>query len=180
MAYRSDRAFSFIQALLESITSMEITFRNPVPGDIGWLISTHGELYSEQFNFDSNFEIDIARKVIGFLESNEKFNQIWIAQAGTERVGSIAISSRQDQTSFINFLLVRKEYWGRGIAKQLMDKVIQHSREFNKNPVRLETYSCLKDARHLYRKYGFEPYEVRPNVEKYGQSFDQEFWEKRL
>ena len=159
---------------------MKITLRNPVPGDIGWLISIHGELYSEQFNFDSNFEIDIAKKVLGFLENNAIFNKIWIAQAGTERVGSIAISLRENQTSFINFLLVKIEYWGCGIAKQLMDTVINHSQKFNINSIRLETYSCLKDARNLYKKYGFEPYEVRPNVEKYGQSFDQEFWKKSL
>lgn len=159
---------------------MKITLRNPVPGDIGWLISIHGELYAEQFNFDSNFEIDIAKKLIGFLESKDQFNQIWIAEADKERIGSIAISLRQDQTSFINFLLVKREYRGYGIARELMDKVIHHSREFNINSIRLETYSCLKDARNLYKKYGFEPYDVRPNLEKYGQSFDQEFWEKRL
>lgn len=159
---------------------MNITFRNPIPGDIGWLVSVHGELYAEQFKFDSNFEIDIAKKVVGFLENNAKFNNIWIAQAGTERVGSVAISLKQDQTSFINFLLVKKEYRRYGIAKQLMDEVIYHSRELNINLLRLETYSCLKDARNLYKKCGFEPYEVRQNVEKYGQSFDQEFWEKRL
>ena len=159
---------------------MKITLRNPVPGDIGWLISIHGESYAEQFNFDSNFEVHIAKKVIGFLENDAKFNKIWIAETGTERVGSIAISLRQNQTSFINFLLVKREYRGHGIAKQLMDKVIYHSQKFNINSIRLETYSCLKDSRNLYKKYGFEPYEVRPNLEKYGQSFDQEFWEKRL
>jgi ribosomal protein S18 acetylase RimI-like enzyme len=159
---------------------MKITLRNPVPGDIGWLISIHGELYAEQFNFDSNFEVDIAKKVVGFLENSAKFNKIWIAQVGTERVGSIAISLRQNQTAFINFLLVKREYRGYGIAKQLMDKAIYHSQKFNINLIRLETYSCLKDARNLYKKYGFEPYDVRPNLEKYGQSFDQEFWERRL
>lgn len=49
---------------------MKITLRNPVPGDIGWLISIHGELYAEQFNFDLNFEIDITKKVVGFLEND--------------------------------------------------------------------------------------------------------------
>ncbi len=61
-----------------------------------------------------------------------------------------------------------------------MEKVIHHSQEFNIRSIRLETYSCLKDARDLYKKYGFEPYDIRSNLEKYGQSFDQEFWEKKL
>ncbi len=159
---------------------MEITIRNPVPGDIGWLISIHGASYSEQFNFNSTFEVDIAKKVVGFLEKQCEFNKIWIAQAGHDRVGSIAVSLTQNQAAFINFLLVKKEFRGYGIARQLMEKVIHHSQEFNIRSIRLETYSCLKDARDLYKKYGFEPYDIRSNLEKYGQSFDQEFWEKKL
>ncbi|EKE05303.1 MAG: hypothetical protein ACD_19C00364G0004 [uncultured bacterium] len=52
---------------------MEITLRSPIPGDIGWLISMHGHLYSEQFNFDSNFEIDIAKKIISFFDITKQF-----------------------------------------------------------------------------------------------------------
>lgn len=60
---------------------MEILLSNPFPGDIGRLISIHGQLYAEQFNFDSKFEMDIAKKVITFLAASHDFNRLWIAIA---------------------------------------------------------------------------------------------------
>lgn len=159
---------------------MEIILRNPVPGDIGWLISMHGKLYAEQFEFDSNFERDIAKKVIAFLEKQNSFNMLWIATMSDEPIGSIAVSLRPDQTAFINFLLVKTEYRGCGVAKTLMDKVISHCKDHNVALLCLETYSCLESARNLYKKYGFTLSTKNGAVEMYSQSFDQEFWEKRF
>ncbi len=159
---------------------MEIILSNPSPGDIGWLISIHGQLYAEQFNFDSKFEMDIAKKVINFLEASDDFNRLWIAITDNKRVGSIAVSLKPDRTAFVNFLLVKTEYRGYGIAKTLLDKVISHTKDNDLKAIRLETYSCLENARRLYDKYGFAIYKKNATVKKYGQSFDQEFWEKPL
>ncbi|KGO33710.1 GNAT family acetyltransferase [Desulfobulbus sp. Tol-SR] len=159
---------------------MEILLRNPIPGDIGWLISLHGKLYAEQFKFDSNFERDIAKKVLSFLETQNSFNMLWIAAINNKPVGSIAVSSKPDQTAFVNFLLVITEYRGRGVAEALMNKVVSHCLDHDLDILRLETYSCLKSARKLYKKYDFTLFTKNVDVKMYGQSFDQEFWEKRL
>lgn len=159
---------------------MEIILSSPSPGDIGWLISIHGQHYAEQFNFDANFEMDIARKVITFLEASDDFNRLWIAITDNKRVGSIAVSLKPDQTAFVNFLLVKPEYRGCGIANFLLDKVICHAKDNDLKAIRLETYSCLENARKLYNKYGFAIYKKNTAVKKYGQLFDQEFWEKPL
>lgn len=159
---------------------MEISLRNPIPGDIGWLISTHGKVYAEQFEFDANFERDIAKKAIEFLEKQNPFNMLWLATIGNEPVGSIAVSLKSDQTAFINFLLVQPEHRGCGVAKTLMNKVISHCRNHDIGLLCLETYSCLTSARTMYEKYGFTLSTKNVAVKKYGQSFDQEFWEKRL
>ncbi|MFC5695218.1 GNAT family N-acetyltransferase [Pseudomonas sp. GCM10022186] len=159
---------------------MEVILRNPIPGDIGWLISTHGRLYAEQFEFDSNFEKDIAKKVIAFLETQNPLNMLWVATIDNEAIGSIAVSLKTDQTAFINFLLVKTEYRGCGVAKKLMNKVISHCKDHDIGLLCLETYSCLKSARELYKKYDFTLSTKNVDVKKYSQSFDQEFWEKRL
>ena len=159
---------------------MEIILRNPIPGDIGWLISMHGKLYAEQFEFDSNFERDIAKKVIAFLEKQDSFKMLWVATINNEPIGSIAVSLKPDQTAFINFLLVKTECRGCGVAKTLMNKVISHCKGHNIGLLCLETYSCLKAARKLYKKYDFTLSTKNVAVKKYSQSFDQEFWEKRF
>lgn len=156
----------------------EIILRKPVPGDIGWVISMHGLLYSQQFKFELNFEVDIAGKITSFFEKSHEFNRLLIAQVGGSRAGSIAISLKPDKSAFINFLLVKNEFRRRGIAKRLMEKVIEQAEEADLSVLRLETYSCLEQARALYEKYDFKPYKKIRGVERYGQVFDQEFWEK--
>lgn len=157
---------------------MQIALREPVPGDIGWLISMHGALYEAQFNFDAQFERDIANKVARFFEDQSDFNRILIATVDGERAGSIAVSLRLERTAFINFLLVVQKYQGHGIARRMMEETIVYSKEHGLKRIRLETYSCLTAARELYRKFVFKQYLSNKDLHIYGQTFDQEFWEK--
>lgn len=159
---------------------MEIMLRNPAPGDVGWLISMHGKLYGEQFEFDTEFELDIARKVLLFYENSHDFNWMKIAVKGQQRIGSIAVSLKPNLTAFVNFLLVLPNYRGLGLGEKLLREAIVHARQNNLGAVGLETYSCLKDARRLYKKAGFSIVKKNLNISKYGQTFDQEFWEKTL
>lgn len=159
---------------------MQITLKEPGPGDLGWLISSHGSQYSQQFNFNSDFEFDIATKAINFVENADDFSRIFIAYSGNKRVGSIAVSSHEEKTAFINFLLVKALYRGQGIAEKLMGAVIQHTQDNDLHLIQLETYSCLLGARHLYRKLGFQIYRTNLAIEKYGHVFDQEFWQKKI
>jgi len=159
---------------------MEIALRQPAPGDIGWLISAHGSVYARQFDFDAQFEVDIAGKVAAFYQYRHELNTLLIAHVDGARAGSVAVSLRADGMAFINFLLVLEEYRGQGVARRLCDAVIGRAREFGMRTVRLETYSCLTAARELYRRYGFRLDRSTPNLEKYGQRFDREFWELLL
>jgi ribosomal protein S18 acetylase RimI-like enzyme len=159
---------------------LDVVLRNPVPGDIGWLISTHGRLYAEEFGLDGDFERDIAKKVLAFLEKPDPFNMIWFATVDGTRIGSIAVSLKPDQTAFINFLLVMTEFRGYGVARMLLDEVISHARDHGVGSISLETYSCLESARKLYARYGFGIATKNVAVSKYGKSFDQEFWSKDL
>lgn len=159
---------------------MEIILREPKPGDIGWVISMHGIIYSRQFHLDSRFEIDIAKKMLSFYENLNDFNLLLIAQRNHERVGSVAVSMKSENSAFVNFLLVLDPYRGHGIGGRLMDHIIKRSRDHGLEFLRLETYSLLEDARNLYLKYGFKRYQTNKDMKKYGQVFDQEFWELRL
>lgn len=159
---------------------MEIVLRRPNPGDIGWVISKHGEIYSHEFDLGEPFELDITKKIISFYEKSDKFHQLYVADLNGERVGSIAVSTQSEGIGFINFLLVLPEFRGRGIAQKLLSHVIIFSSQEGFKALRLETYSCLKSARRLYEKNGFKTLNIRSDFNKYGQKFDQEFWELNL
>ncbi len=103
---------------------MQIVLREPVPGDIGWLISIHGALYEAQFKFDARFERDIANKVARFFEGRSDFNRVLIPTVDGKRAGSIAVSLRLERTAYINFLLVVEKHQGHGIARRMMEETI--------------------------------------------------------
>ncbi len=157
-----------------------IVLRDPIPGDYGWIISNHGDIYSREFHFDQQFEIDIARKIITLCDNPGARFKLWIAEVDGERAGSMAVSKLTEATAFANFVLVLNKYRGMGIAKTLMNKIIEHCKTSGFKTLRLETYSCLQDARELYKTTGFQMTESTKNMQKYGQTFDQEFWELNL
>ena len=149
-------------------------------GDIGWVISQHGKIYSKEFKFTPPFELDIAKKAISLLENKDKFTRLWLKEIQGKNAGSIAISMLQQGTAFINFLLVLDKFRGNNIAQELMNQAIQHAKTHGCQKIRLETYSCLTSARLLYKKLGFQLCESHNNIQKYGQTFEQEFWELTL
>ncbi len=140
----------------------------------------HGELYTREFGFDESFEIHIAAKVVELIHRDDPFNAVWIAEVDGERAGSIAVSRLPDQKAFINFVLVLHRFRGRGVARSLMDIVAEHARAREIDVLRLETYDILEGARSLYRRMGFEIVDAKAGSRRFGRSFGQEFWEKRL
>jgi len=84
----------------------------------------HGFTYSQEFKFDSNFELNIASKIVAFFEKAVAFDCLWIKGINGERAGSIAVSEISEQVAFINFLLVLRKFRGQGIAQELMNKAI--------------------------------------------------------
>ena len=156
------------------------TIRKLKPGDLGWIISRHGEIYTQEFQFDAIFEVHIAAKIVDFFKKAMAFDTFWIKEIEGQRAGSIAVSKISDQVAFINFVLVSSQFRGQGVAQDLMHKAIRHARAQGMSIIRLETYSCLQNARRLYKKLGFNLSEPPNKVKKFGQSFDQEFWELRL
>jgi ribosomal protein S18 acetylase RimI-like enzyme len=150
------------------------------PGDLGWIISTHGSMYAREFGFNGEFEIDIARKTVSICEKKDSFSRLWIKEFDGEKVGSIAISTCSEKTAFLNFLIVLEDHRGKGIAGELMSHAISYAQTNGYESVRLETYSCLETARKLYANLGFKRLAPVETVRKYGQTFDREFWELDL
>jgi putative acetyltransferase len=61
---------------------------------------------------------------------------------------------------------LRKMYFdkilrGRGFGKKMLERMIEKSRELGFKRIYLETATILKEATHLYEKYGFKPTEEK-------------------
>lgn len=140
----------------------------------------HGLIYAREFNFNSEFEVGIAKKAAAICESEDPFNRIWIKEVDGQRAGSIAVSKLEDGAAFINFVLVLDEYRGLGIAMELMQHLMAHVRDFDINTIRLETYTCLVHARVMYKRLGFGIISSDKNCARFGLELTQEYWELRL
>ncbi len=151
-------------------------------GDFGSIISSHGEVYQNEFAFSGEFERNIAEKIVNFydlIQQDNRSNRIWIADEDSQRAGSIALSRRDNNIGFINFVLVLPECRGQGLARRLMETLIEAAREIGYSKLRLETFTVLVDARMLYEKMGFQIVETTKQ-QRFDKEIVQEFWELEL
>lgn len=77
-------------------------------------------------------------------------------------VGSVGLMPMQTETGRVGEL--RKMYLapdvrGRGLGRQLLERVLEHARALGFVRIELETATPLVEAIGLYRRYGFRPFE---------------------
>ena len=66
--------------------------RGLVPGDMGWVVQQHGEIYAREYGWNSEFEAlvaDISAKVLRRFDP--AWDKAWIAELNGERVGSVFV-----------------------------------------------------------------------------------------
>ncbi len=149
------------------------------PGDFGWIIFRHGELYYQEFRYNHVFEALVAELSADFLRThNPSCEMCWIAEKEGRRVGSIALVKESTDEAIIRLLLVEPSERGQGIGKALLDECIRFARLVGYNKVSLSTNSELTTARKLYQKAGFVMIKKRPNYREWGRDdLVEEIWE---
>jgi hypothetical protein len=67
------------------------------PGDLGWVVMAHGEVYAEEFGWDTDFEALVARIVADFAAGHDAARDAaWIAEVGGDRVGCVFVVADED------------------------------------------------------------------------------------
>src|SRR5580704_2968220 len=76
-------AMAEIERLLDTSGSSAspAILREPCPGDMGWVVQSHGALYAGEYGFDSGFEALVAEIVAKFLTGFDAARErCWIAE----------------------------------------------------------------------------------------------------
>jgi ribosomal protein S18 acetylase RimI-like enzyme len=132
--------------------------RELLPGDLGAIVAHHGRVYGEEYGVDSTFEGHVAATVAeaaarGFPSRREA---ICLVELDGEHVGSLALTDEGYGEAAIRWFVLSPEVRGRGLGRRLLGEMLARAAAVGYARVRLETFSELEAAAHLYRDHGFE------------------------
>jgi DNA-binding MarR family transcriptional regulator/GNAT superfamily N-acetyltransferase len=179
-------AMDSIEALLEPKVEAKknakpaYILRAPRPGDFGWIVKRHAEIYAQEYGWTEPFEALCAQIVLDFLNKNDsKYERCWIAEFGGENVGTVMMVKDSDDVARLRLLLVDPKGRGLGLGTRLVDESIKFAREAGYKKVTLWTHSVLTAARKIYQNAGFT---LTSSEKRHTWSRDvvAEFWDMAL
>jgi DNA-binding MarR family transcriptional regulator/GNAT superfamily N-acetyltransferase len=130
--------------------------RAPVPGDFGWIVRRHAELYAQEYGWTEPFEGLCAQIVADFANDfDAKRERCWIAEMDGEPVGCIFLVNDSAKVARIRLLLIDPKARGLGLGAHLVDECVRFARRAGYKKITLWTHSVLTAARHIYQKAGF-------------------------
>lgn len=154
-----------------------VTLRDPRPGDMGWVVQQHGEIYAREYGWNSAFEALVADIVANYLRKFQPaWERCWIAELDGQRVGSVFVVRKSKTVAQLRMLILTPEARGLGLGARLTEECITFARAKGYKKMRLWTNNCLDTARAIYAKRGFKLIKSVP-YEGFGQNPIGETWE---
>jgi DNA-binding MarR family transcriptional regulator/GNAT superfamily N-acetyltransferase len=178
-------AMATIESLLAgadppSVPARSWSLRGPAPGDLGWVIQRHGELYAAEYDWNEEFEGLVAGIVARFVEHlDPERERCWIAEVEGLRAGSVFLVRESETVARLRLLLVEPWARGHGLGHALVDACVRFAREAGYRSITLWTQSVLHAARRIYQAEGFRL--VREGRHRsFGADLVEQEWEKTL
>lgn len=127
------------------------------PGDLGWMVMAHGEVYAEQFGWDTDFEALVARIVADYAVGHDpERDAAWVATVEGQRAGCIlCVAGDEPAVAKLRILLVTPEARGLGVGRRLVDTCVRFAAEAGYKRITLWTNDVLVAARRIYEAHGF-------------------------
>ena len=126
------------------------------PGDLGWVVMAHGEIYAAEFGWDTTFEALVARIVADYAGAHDPDREAaWIAEQDGQRVGCVFCVAADETTAQLRILLVHPSARGQRLGGRLVDECVAFARGAGYKRMKLWTNDPLAAARKVYLSRGF-------------------------
>jgi GNAT superfamily N-acetyltransferase len=147
------------------------------PGDLGWVIQAHGELYARELGWDTSFEALVARIVADWANEHDSATEAaWIAEREGARVGCVFCVRDDERTARLRILLVDPKARGERLGTRLVRVCCDFARTAGYERIVLWTNHPLRAARAIYLGEGFRLVGEEPHhsygVDLVGQNYE--------
>jgi len=157
-----------------------VVLRDPKPGDMGWVVQQHGEMYAREYGFNVEFEGLVAGIVATYVKDyNAQWDRCWMAELDGQRVGSVFVVRKSATVAQLRLLLLSPAARGLGLGARLTDECLAFARAKGYRKMVLWTNNCLTAARGIYAARGFKLTKSEA-YHGFGQSLVGETWELKL
>ena len=151
------------------------------PGDLGWVIKAHGEVYAREYGWDTGFEALVARIAADFAAGEGLAGRAaWIAEFDGQRAGCVFCVPADDDPAVaqLRLLLTLPALRGHGVGATLVRTCMAFAREVGYPRMRLWTQDVLTAARRIYLARGFTLIAEQPHhsfgADLVGQTYEAE------
>lgn len=158
----------------------QVRLRRHRPGDLGWVVQRHGELYWKEYGYDARFEAMVAGIAARFIENfDARRERCWIAESGGRRLGAVLVVKQSPTVAKLRLLILEPRARGLGLGRRLVRACVDFARAAGYRKLVLWTQSELTAARATYEKLGFRKVRSEPH-RSFGKRLVGEYWELGL
>jgi DNA-binding MarR family transcriptional regulator/GNAT superfamily N-acetyltransferase len=171
-----------IESLLDGGRAQQPSYvlRPPRPGDLGWIVSRHAQLYKEEYGWGAPFE-GLCAQIVADFDNNfdSSMERCWIAEMDGDNVGCVMLVKDKPGVARLRLLLVEPKARGLGLGRRLVDECVKFARQAGYKKITLWTHSVLSAARHVYEKAGFT-LTASEQRKSWGKDVVAEYWDLEL
>ena len=152
--------------------------RPPRPGELGWVVQRHGEIYAQEYGWDASFETLVAGIVAGYAASSDAAREAaWIAEVDGAPAGCVFCMRKDDATAQLRLLLVEPRARGLGLGARLVAECLAFARAARYRELMLWTNHPLVHARRIYERAGFALVSEEPH-RSFGHDLVGQVWSR--
>ncbi|MEO8575250.1 MAG: bifunctional helix-turn-helix transcriptional regulator/GNAT family N-acetyltransferase [Gemmatimonadales bacterium] len=149
-------------------------------GDIGWVIQRHGEIYADEYGWNTQFEALVGEIASKFLRGHDPARErCWIAERDGIKVGCVFLVEKSKSIAQLRLLLVEPSARGLGLGQRLVAECIAFARAAGYRRMRLWTNDVLISARKIYQAAGFRLIDEERH-DSWGKPLTSQTWEMSL